>query len=192
MQEHSGANKRCNDQLEDFDSPILKENYLELMENRLSSSEIFPRTYFIGDPPDRKIKTLNLENLKDGSSSCQCSLTKRGNSEKCISNSEQVKEYAIPARTLDIPRPWRRKEVARNSQLHTWRKMGFYHLTDGGTSQTNQCFKHRTLVSHDSLSKSALYPRSSLKLVWRVRSKAGWERVDFGKLRDWRMWSRRK
>ena len=32
------------------------------------------------------------------------------------------------------------------------------------------CFKHRTLLSNDSLSKSAQYLRSSLKLVWRVRS----------------------
>ena len=41
------------------------------------------------------------------------------------------------------------------------------------------CFEHRTLVSNDSLSKSAPYLRSSFKLVWRVGWKAKWERMDF-------------
>ena len=87
--------------LKNFNNPILTENYLELMEKRLSSSGIFPKTYFIGDPPDDtkktcKIKTLNLRILKNGSSSCQCSMTstKTRNSERCISNSEHVKNSA--------------------------------------------------------------------------------------------------
>ena len=41
---------------------------------------------------------MSLNILKDEISSCQCSmtsiLTKKGNSEICISNSEQVKNYA--------------------------------------------------------------------------------------------------
>ena len=40
------------------------------------------------------------------------------------------------------------------------------------------CFEHRTRMSNDSLSKSARYLRISLKLVWRVRSKAKWARAD--------------
>ena len=35
-----------------FSSPILTENYLESMENRLSSSGIFPWTYVIGNLPE--------------------------------------------------------------------------------------------------------------------------------------------
>ena len=38
--------------LKNFDSPILTENYLELMGNRLSSSGIFHRTYVILGPPE--------------------------------------------------------------------------------------------------------------------------------------------
>ena len=52
MQEHSEANKRWKNKLKNFDSPIPTENYLEMMENRLSSRGIFPGTYFIGDPPE--------------------------------------------------------------------------------------------------------------------------------------------
>ena len=47
--------KRTNDGMinsKSFDSPLLAENYLALMEHRLSSSGIFPRAYFIGDPPE--------------------------------------------------------------------------------------------------------------------------------------------
>ena len=38
--------------------------------------------------------------------------------------------------------------------------------------------EHRTLDSHDLFSKSVEFLRSSLKLVWRVRSEAGWESRD--------------
>ena len=46
--------------------------------------------------------------------------TKRGNSEMHFKfrTSQEVREEIL-ARTLDIHRPWRRKEVVRNSQLHT-------------------------------------------------------------------------
>ena len=35
-----------------FDSPILAENYLELMENYVSSTGMFPGTYLSGDSPE--------------------------------------------------------------------------------------------------------------------------------------------
>ena len=65
-----------------------------------------------------------------------------------------------------------------------------YHTLRCGCFDTRRCrcFENRTHSSHDSLSKSAQYLRSSIKLVWRVRSKAEWERVDFGKVRGKRKW----
>ena len=41
----------------------------------------------------------------------------------------------ILARTLDVPRSWRWKEVVWNSSLYTWRKMRFYSHSNGGTIQ---------------------------------------------------------
>ena len=121
--------------------------------------------------------------------------TKRGHPEKMYFKFRASHELSgeILTRTPDIPRPRRRKEIVRNSQLHTCRKMGFHRHTYGGTLQRNwspniqkhQCveswhseqkrlqrylsprcgfIEHRTLVSHNSLSKSAQYLRSSLKL----------------------------
>ena len=132
--------------------------------------------------------------------------TKRGNTEKCISNSEKSQELCVEilARTLDIPRPWRRKEMVWNSQLYTWRKMGFHRTTDGGTIQRNwssssqeyQCFEswnsekeawqryrtiqcgfieHRTLALYKSLSKS---PQST------EQSQAGVKSSVWGRLRE--------
>ena len=40
-----------------FNKLILTENYLELMENRLSSSGIFPRSDVVGNPPEKSRKT---------------------------------------------------------------------------------------------------------------------------------------
>ena len=53
--------------LKNFDSPILTENYLELMENRLSSSGIFPKDlphcrFSRRSRKTCKIETLNLKN----------------------------------------------------------------------------------------------------------------------------------
>ena len=95
---------------------------------------------------------------------------------------------------MDIPWTGRRKEVVRNSQLYTLKENWIPQHTDGGTLQRNWspsilehqcceswnsdkkeeqrhhtlqcgCFELRTLISYDSLSKSAQYPRSSLKLM---------------------------
>ena len=138
--------------------------------------------------------------------------TKKGHSEKCTSNSEQ-------SRTLVIPRPnWWRKMV-RNAHVQTWRKIGFHLHRDGGTFHSNwspsiqghQCFEscnsekkrwqmydrlqcgfveHRTLVSHNSLSKSAQSLRSSVKMVWRVRSMdSESKRVVCGDFRGKRKWA---
>ena len=140
--------------------------------------------------------------------------TKRGIPERCIPNSEQVKKNAetFSQRLWTFLGPGDEKKWY-GTQLHTWRKKGFHRLTDGGTIQRNrspniqehQCFEswnsekkrwqryhtlqcgfieNRALVSHNSLSKFALYQLSSLKLVWRVRSKdSESKRVDLGKIR---------
>ena len=96
----------------------------------------------------------------------------------------------IHAWTLDVSRSWRRKEVVWNSPFYTWRKMGFYSHSNGGTIQrywsssiqeyqcfescnrkiteTLQCgcFIHRALVPNRSFCKTAQYSRSSFELVW--------------------------
>ena len=52
------------------------------------------------------------------------------------------------------------------------------------------CFEHRTLISNDSLCKSAQYLRSSPQAdVKEFGSEAGWERADLGKFRDKRKWA---
>ena len=147
-------------------------------------------------------------------------MTSIGQREEIPKDSAQVKNCAERFSGGHWTFPKRRKEVVRNSQLHIWRKLEFHRRTDGGTIQRNwspnviqehqccdswnsekerwqryhtlQCgfIEHRTLVSHSSLSKSAEYLRSSLKLVWRVRSKdSESERVDFRKVRGKRKWA---
>ena len=199
------------------------------MENRFSSSGIGSQDLLHWRSSRRsqktwQIETLNLKILEIGSSSCQCSMTSIGGREdiqKDISNSEQVKNYAerFSRGHWTFLGPGDEKEVVRNCQLHTWRKMGVHRHTHGGTIQRNwspsiqehQCFEssnsamkrwrwhhtlqwglmeHRTLVSHHSLSNSAQYQRSSLELVWRIRSKKGQnQRSEFGKVRGKRKWA---
>ena len=70
-----------------FNCPILAQNYLESMENWLSSSGIFSRTYFIGDHPEDPKESARSEHwnwkfLKNESSSCQCSTTSVGQREE--------------------------------------------------------------------------------------------------------------
>ena len=67
---------------------FLAENYLELMENRLSSSGIFPWTCVIGDPPEdperrlARSKQWTWKNVKIESSPCQCVLASNGQREE--------------------------------------------------------------------------------------------------------------
>ena len=88
------------------------------MENGTSSSGIFPRFYVIGNSPkdsknlqDRIFEPENFEDriifmtMFNG-----IEWTKKGHSEQCVSNSEnQAQREEILARTLDIPRPWKRE-----------------------------------------------------------------------------------
>ena len=56
MQTMSAIQTRIEDgtiKLKNFDSLMRAENHFGLMENRLSSSGIFPKTYVIGDAPGR-------------------------------------------------------------------------------------------------------------------------------------------
>ena len=114
------------------------------MENRLSSSGIFSQDVRHCRSSRRsrktcKIETLNLKILKIESSSCQCSMTLNGQREEIQNNVCQIPNKSrITRRDSRDPRSWRRKEVVWNSQLYTWRKMGFRSHTDGGTMQRNR------------------------------------------------------
>ena len=100
--------------------------------------------------------------------------------------SHEVREEIL-ARTLDIPRPWRRNEMGRNSEgkwdstatqmverLNETSHPVFKSISafeswnseenKRDTVHFNADSSNRTLVSHNSLSKSAQYLRSSLKL----------------------------
>ena len=75
----------------------------------------------------------------------------RKHSERCLFKfrKSQVLHEEILARTLEVLRPWRRKEVVRNSEINTCRTMGFHGQIDGGSIQRNwspsieknQCFE---------------------------------------------------
>ena len=88
-----------------FNKLILTENYVELMENRLSSSGIFPRTYAIGNQSSEnsrktwKSKALNPKILKSNHLHVDVQRYWLGEKRKIWtmyfnSNSEQVKNYA--------------------------------------------------------------------------------------------------
>ena len=81
--------------LKNFDSPILTQNYLEWMENRLRSSGIFSQDLRRWRSSRRtrktyKIETLNPESLKIESSSRQCSMTSNGHREEIQRNVFQI------------------------------------------------------------------------------------------------------
>ena len=77
-------------------SPTDAENYLESMENQLSSSGIFDRTYNIGDSqrdPGQKFRGFSMSShlhvhVDD------INWTKTGHCNECLSNSEEVKIFA--------------------------------------------------------------------------------------------------
>ena len=107
---------------------FLTENYMVLMENQLSSSGIFSQDlrYCRFSRRSRNIcniETLNLKNLKIEFSSCLPSMTSNGQRKETkkivFQIQKKVKMSAkrlVLARTLDIPWPWRRKEVVWKSQ----------------------------------------------------------------------------
>ena len=103
MEEHSEAIQRWKDQLGEFRQSDSYRIIWNWWRTDWVPVEYFPRTCFMGDPAEGpkktcKIWTLNLKILKDGivfmSMFNDIDWTKRGNSAKCISNSEQVKNYA--------------------------------------------------------------------------------------------------
>ena len=115
------------------------------MVNRLSSTVLFPRIYFIGDPPEDPKrperskhwtwKIWRTDHLHDKVQRHRLDEERKFRKMYVKFRTCQELRDEIPARTLDIPR--RRKEAVRNSQRHTWRKMGFPRHTDGGTIQRN-------------------------------------------------------
>ena len=78
-----------------FDSPILAENYLELMENRLSSSGISSQDSRHWRSSRRSTKTceieaLSLKILNIESSPCRCSMTSNGQRKEIQKNVFQI------------------------------------------------------------------------------------------------------
>ena len=100
--------------------------------------------------------------------------TMRGNSEKCISNSEQIKNYAgrFPQDHWTflamIRRNWS-PNIQRYQCVESW----YSEMEAKPRHHTLQCglVEHRTLVSNHPLCKSAQYLRSSVRLVGRIRSR---------------------
>ena len=153
--------------LKNFDSPILTENYLELMEDRLSSSGIFPKDlphcrFSKRSRKTCKIETLNIKKLNIESSSCQCSMTSNGQrkEKKKIAfkfrKSQDVREEIL-AGTLDIPRPWRRQEVVWKLQLQNLKENAI-------PSAPRWCNDPKKLVTQFFTSASAL-SRGNLRRV---------------------------
>ena len=111
----------------------------------------------------------------------------------------------ILTRTLDIPRPWRRKEV-RDSQLYLkengipqslrcwndWKKPVTQYsevsvLCVVEFWKGRGCFEHRTPIANDSFSKSAQHLRTSCLLERRVWSEVWW---NFRKIYEDRKWEK--
>ena len=82
--------------LKNYNKLILTKNYLELMENRLSSSWIFSQDLRLLDNLPKKSrktcknKTLNLKLLKTESCSCRCSMIFIGREEETQNNAFQI------------------------------------------------------------------------------------------------------
>ena len=188
-----------------FNSPILTENCLELTENRVRV-EYFPRTYLIGDPPkDLQDQNIEPEHFEGRiifiSMFNDIDWTKVGNSEKCMWNSEQFKNYAKRFSRGHWSFLGPGDEKKWNGTLNytpegKWDSIGTeivgrfketgHPAFNWQKYHTHQCgfSEHRTLVSHNSSSKSAQYPRSSFKLVRRVCSTdSESKRVDHGEVR---------
>ena len=127
MSDHSEANRRWEGQVEQFRQ---SNSYRELLGidgepfefecnilQGLTSFEILQKI-------QRDLQDRNIEPEKSEDRIIFMSMfndvdwTKRGHSERCFKfrTSQEVREEIL-ARTLDIPRPWRCKEVVLNSQL---------------------------------------------------------------------------
>ena len=124
--------------------------------------------------------------------------TTKGNSEICLSNSEQVKNDAkkVPAWTLVIPHPRRRRNMVRNAHLQTWRKMELPRWRNGGTPVRLNRGKRKvenvlfTSSSNTELLFHTIHPANQLSIHGAVASWCGtfgpadsWsKRVDHGKV----------
>ena len=128
------------------------------MENPLRSSGIFSQDLRNWRSSRRsrttcRIETLNPKSLKIESYSCQRSMTSNGHGEEIQRNVFKIPNKSTIARRDSREDaghwPWKRKEIVWNSQLKTWRKMGFHRHTDcwtihrnrSSSIQEHQCFK---------------------------------------------------
>ena len=154
--------------------------------------EFFHRTNVTGNPPEKSRKTCTyvhgqwywLDEKRKFRTMCFKFRT-----------SQELREEIL-AGALDIPWTWEWKEMVWKPKSPSWRKMASHSQPDGGmirgiwipsiqkcfsagswnpeeTEQqgdyTLHCgsFEHSAFKSNKSLGKSAQYPRSSWKLVWK-------------------------
>ena len=196
LSDHSEANRRWDNQVQEFRQSNSCKELLgidgELREFEWNVSRDLP--HWRSSRRSRKIciETLNLKILKDESSSCQCSMTSNGQREEIrkfvlqIQKSQGVCEEIL-ARTLDIPRPWRRIrwygtlsytpegtwDSIASQKVERFKKSGhpvlksISALSHGvlGRKNNRDTINFDADASNDSLRKPAQYLRSSLKLV---------------------------
>ena len=90
MQEHSEVNQKWKDQLEEF----RQSNSYRIDGEPIEFEEYFPMTYFTGHPREDPEPENFEERISFVSMFNDIDWMKRGNSKRCIPNSEQVKNYA--------------------------------------------------------------------------------------------------
>ena len=118
-----------------FNSPILTELF------GIDAEPIEFEWNIFQDLRHWKSSRRSMNMWKDESPPCGCSMTSCGrrNSEKCISNSHQVKNYAkrFSRGHWSFLGPGDEQKWYGTSQLQMWRTMGFHRRRDGGTMQRN-------------------------------------------------------
>ena len=123
--------------LKNFDSPILTD--------QSSSSGIFPRPYVIGDPPEdperlARSKHWTWEIWRSNHLHVNVQWHRMDKERKFRTmyfkfRTRQELREEILARTLDILSTWWWKEMVWNSQLYSYRKMGFHCHTSSSDSR---------------------------------------------------------
>ena len=153
MQEHSEANQRWKHQLEECGQSSSYRALFGMMENRLSSSvhwrSLLTRPKKLARSKHWTWEYWRTDHLHDNVQWHRLDVIEEIQKDVFRIRTSQELREEILARTLDILRPRRWKEMERNSPLHTWRKMGFHRHRDGGTFQRNwspsiqehQCFE---------------------------------------------------
>ena len=149
-----------------FDCPLLTENYWESMENQLSSGvtslQILQKIQ--NDLQERNIEREKFEDRILYVNVQRHRLDKKRKRREMyfwFSQGQDVREEIL-AGTLDVLRPWRRKEAVWKLQLQSWGKL------DSIASQMVQWFKergHPVFASASALSREILRSFSRMETI---------------------------